>query len=169
MEYFLESFGDVKVGSVVILICSLAFFLKCYQRIKEYFSKKTIEERERDEHLKRMFEQVEQYPKWRNQSIEARDKIDKYMGKLDKKLDKLQESNDERMTLTWRYRILRFDDEIRHDEKHTKEHFDQILEDITNYEQHCRTHPNFENNKAVLAIENIKKVYQKCTEEGTFL
>lgn len=66
-------------------------------------------------------------------------------------------------------RILRFDDEVRHDDKHTKEHFDQILEDITKYERFCKDNPDFENNKASLAIDNIKKVYKKCTDEGTFL
>lgn len=169
MEYFLESFGDVKVGSVVILICALAFFLKCYQRIKEYFSEKTIEERERDEQLKKMFEQVEQYPKWRNQSIEMRNGLEKSIEKLDKKIDKLQDSNDKGMALTWRYRILRFNDEVKQEVNHTEEHFNQILEDITKYEEYCRTHPEFENNKAVFAIENIKKVYRKCTDDGTFL
>ncbi len=84
-------------------------------------------------------------------------------------MDKLQKSSDEGMALTWRYRILRFDDEVRHDDKHTKEHFDQILEDITKYEKHCKENPDFENNKASLAIDNIKKVYKKCTDEGTFL
>lgn len=67
------------------------------------------------------------------------------------------------------YRILRFDDEIRHGEKHSKEHFDQIIEDIDKYEDYCRDHPKFPNNKVVFAIRNIKNVYQKCTDEGTFL
>ena len=68
-----------------------------------------------------------------------------------------------------RYRILRFDDEIRHDEHHTIEHFDQILEDITEYENYCDSHPLYKNNKATLAIENIKHVYQRCTDEKKFL
>lgn len=46
---------------------------------------------------------------------------------------------------------------------------DQILEDITKYERFCKDNPDFENNKASLAIDNIKKVYKKCTDEGTFL
>ena len=36
----------------------------------------------------------------------------------------------EREANSCRYRILRFDDEIRHKQKHTKENFDQMLEDI---------------------------------------
>lgn len=169
MQYFIDSFGDMTIGSVVIFICALSFLYGCYKKIGKFFSDKAIAERENEEQLKKMFHQVQQYPEWHKQSIDMREKIDKSIDKLDKKLDRLQQSNDEGMALTWRYRILRFDDEIRHDEKHTKEHFDQILEDITKYEKYCKGNPDFENNKASLAIENIKKVYQKCTEEGSFL
>lgn len=70
---------------------------------------------------------------------------------------------------TRRYRILRFDDEIRHSQKHTKEHFDQIMEDITEYERYCTSNPNYKNNKAVLAIENIKATYMTCAQTNNFL
>lgn len=62
---------------------------------------------------------------------------------LSKKMDKLSKSSDEGMAYTWRYRILRFDDEIRHKIRHSKEHFDQILEDIDKYEKYCRENPDF--------------------------
>jgi excinuclease UvrABC helicase subunit UvrB len=68
-----------------------------------------------------------------------------------------------------RYRILRFDDEIRHHTKHTFEHFNQILEDIDEYEKYCNSHPLFMNNKAGSAIKNIKEVYEKCRRENSFL
>jgi hypothetical protein len=68
-----------------------------------------------------------------------------------------------------RYRILRFDDEIRHHTKHTEEHFNQILEDIDKYEKYCNSHPNYMNNKAEFAIKNIKQTYEKCRSENSFL
>lgn len=80
-------------------------------------------------------------------------------------MDKLNESDANNA----RYRIIRFDDEIRHHEYHTEEHFNQMLEDIDDYERFCRDHPNYKNNKAVSAIKNIKKVYEKCREENSFL
>jgi len=80
-------------------------------------------------------------------------------------LDKL----DENTASTCRYRLIRFDDELRHNVKHTQEHFDQILDDITLYERYCKEHPNYPNSKAVLAIENIKSTYVKCREENSFL
>lgn len=68
-----------------------------------------------------------------------------------------------------RYRILRFDDEIRHDVRHTFEHFNQIIEDIDAYEQYCEAHKEYPNNKAKSAIRNIKEIYEKCRNENTFL
>lgn len=169
MEYFLNSFGDITIGNVAILLCAVIFLFGCYKKVGKYFSDKAIKEKEYDERIKKMLSQAEKYPEWHDQSIKIRKDLSASINNLDKKMDKLQQSNDEGLALTWRYRILRFDDEIRHDDKHTKEHFDQILEDITNYENYCAEHKNFKNNKAVLAIDNIKKVYKKCTDEGTFL
>jgi hypothetical protein len=68
-----------------------------------------------------------------------------------------------------RYRILRFDDEVRHHVKHTEEHFNQILGDIDRYENYCKSHPNFPNNKGVSAVKNIKSTWEKCKEENSFL
>lgn len=70
---------------------------------------------------------------------------------------------------TARYRIIRFNDEIRHDVRHTEEHFTQIIDDIDTYERFCETHKSFPNGKAVHSIANIRKIYDKCCEENTFL
>ena len=68
-----------------------------------------------------------------------------------------------------RQRILRFNDEILFEKRHSKEHFDEILDDINVYERYCREHKEYENNKAVLAISTIKEVYQECMDTHDFL
>lgn len=68
-----------------------------------------------------------------------------------------------------RQRVLRFNDEILCGQKHSKEHFDEILDDIDIYEDYCSTHEEYENNKAVLAIRTIKKTYDKCMDNHDFL
>jgi hypothetical protein len=68
-----------------------------------------------------------------------------------------------------RYRIIRFDDEVRHKTRHTEEHFNQIIDDIDMYEAYCTKHPDYENNKARLAIRNIKDTYTKCKRDNSFL
>lgn len=176
MDAFMKLFGDVTVGSVVLLIVAICFLYKIYKVIETFFRGRWKVETEREEQMQKILEQVEQYPKWHEQSKQIRNNLKTAIDSLETKIDvmtnsvdKLQHSNDVGMALTWRYRILRFDDEIRHDEKHTKEHFDQILEDITDYERYCKENPDFPNDKAKLAIENIREIYLKCSREKTFL
>ena len=78
-------------------------------------------------------------------------------------------ASEERYVKQSRMRILRFNDEILQQKKHTKEHFDEILADITEYEQYCKDHPDYINNKAVLAIRNVEHVYQECMAKNSFL
>lgn len=176
MEYIIKLVGDRSIGWAVTVIAGLIFLGLCYRKVEKYFSEKAIHEKEKNDQFKKVMDQVNMYPKWHDQSIEMRDNLNNSINGLKEKLDEMTRSidglkaaNSEDIAYTWRYRILRFDDEIRHDEKHTKEHFDQILEDITKYERFCEEHTDFPNNKAVFAIENIKRVYQKCINEGTFL
>ena len=68
-----------------------------------------------------------------------------------------------------RQRILRFNDEILFGKRHSKEHFDEILDDITVYENYCANHEDYENNKAILAIGTIKEVYKQCLKTHDFL
>lgn len=68
-----------------------------------------------------------------------------------------------------RSRMLRFSDEIIMGVDHSKEHFDEILKDIDNYEQYCDDHPDYENNRAVLAIQTIKEEYTYCLKHHKFL
>lgn len=77
--------------------------------------------------------------------------------------------SEERDAINLRTRILRFNDELLHDVRHTKEHFDQILLDITAYNQYCTDHEDFKNEMAVAACNNIKDTYMICMENHSFL
>lgn len=92
------------------------------------------------------------------------------------KVDTIQQSLDKHITADaergakdCRLRVLRFNDEIIQGQRHTREHFHEILDDITAYERYCAEHPLFENSKAELAIENVKRIYKKCEENNSFL
>lgn len=88
---------------------------------------------------------------------------------LTKDVEQNKADDDEQWATLSRTHILRFGDEILHDVSHSKEHFDQILLDISKYEQYCDEHPHYENNIAAATIKQIKKTYQKCLDENTFL
>ena len=68
-----------------------------------------------------------------------------------------------------RVRILRFGDEVYNNVLHTKEHFNQILQDITEYEHYCKNHKDFENDMTVATTKRIKEVYSECLENKSFL
>lgn len=93
----------------------------------------------------------------------------KKLEKVENDVAEVKKEIGESSAVASRYRILRFDDEILHEMKHTKEHFDQILLDIDVYEKFCEQHPDFKNNLAVMAIKHIKSVYEKCSRENSFL
>lgn len=77
--------------------------------------------------------------------------------------------DDEQWASLSRTHILRFGDEILHGMSHSKEHFNQVLLDISKYEQYCESHPQYINNIATATIQQIKKTYQKCLDENNFL
>lgn len=105
-----------------------------------------------------------------NKEMSAKlDSIMKQQTETVKKLDDHIAMDDERYAVDCRARILRFNDEILHGQRHTKEHFDQTLSDITTYNRYCDTHTDFKNQITIHAADNIQKTYDKCMEEGTFL
>lgn len=176
MDYFLQVFGEIPIGKAAVVAGAIVFLVAIYKKVAKYFTDKTLADKEKNDRFQEVIDQTKKYPEWHQQSLriqkEYADTFKALESKLDaanKTLEELKKENSEDRVTNCRYRILRFDDEIRHDEKHTKEHFDQILEDITVYEIYCGDHPDYKNNKAVMAIANIKKIYQKCTDEKTFL
>lgn len=89
--------------------------------------------------------------------------------KVDENDAKMSDMVERDIAIQARIRILQASDEMRRSIYHSKEYFDQLHEDITSYEDYCRRHVDFKNNKSVHAIENINRVYQKCLQEDTFL
>lgn len=83
--------------------------------------------------------------------------------------EKLRQENMRTVADTRRVRILRGSDEIKLKMRHSEEWFDQMNEDITEYEKYCESHPGYKNNKAVHAISNINSVYEKALKDNDFL
>lgn len=105
----------------------------------------------------------------KTEMVQVRDRMDE----LEKKIDQIKISEEEKEqlkeALAARRRILRFNDELLLKIKHSKEMFNDILKDITDYDNYCRTHPDFVNQRAVFAEQNVGKAYKKCMEENDFL
>lgn len=105
--------------------------------------------------------------KWLGRMIngELSDKIDA----LAKKVDQLEAKEDQRDAVNKRVRILRFEDELQREQRHTKDSFDQVMSDITDYNQYCTDHPKFRNDQTAQTVEHIRKVYADRLERHDFL
>ena len=68
-----------------------------------------------------------------------------------------------------RSNILRFGDELRLHQKHSKDLFDSILVDIDDYEEYCTENPKFKNSMTLETIKIIKDAYKECLKENKFL
>ena len=81
---------------------------------------------------------------------------------IEKRMDK--ESADEA-----RRNILTFDDELRRRVDHSEESYNQVLADIKFYRHYCRTHADYENDKATSAINHIRETYQEVKNANKFI
>ena len=101
--------------------------------------------------------------------LDKLDTVETDVKNLKEKHDNLKDRMDKDDADSCRTRILRFADELRRGVEHSEEFFNQILDDISDYERYCSEHPEYKNSKAANAIAKIDKVYQKCMEENSFL
>jgi len=85
------------------------------------------------------------------------------------KIDEVEEKLGEAKAVSSRTRILHFGDEVTHGVRHSKDHFRQILQDITDYDNYCSTHPFFKNNMTKITSERIIEIYKKTEAEDDFL
>ena len=95
--------------------------------------------------------------------------IEEAIEKLSERIDKFDAKGDERNAVNLRVRILRFRNEMLVDRNHSHDEFQQVLDDIEEYEKYCLLHPEFKNGQTVATIEHIKRNYQERLEKHDFL
>lgn len=93
------------------------------------------------------------------------EKIDNVEKKFDKRMDETNGKIDCNQAILARTHILRFADEQKQYCKvgisHSKEYFEQQLDDITTYTEYCEEHPKFKNERTVMSSEYIKNEYKR--------
>ena len=103
---------------------------------------------------------------------EKHDKNDAILKRLDEiedKIGQVESKADERAAVNSRVRILRFEDELQEGRRHSKDSFDQVLSDITEYDRYCEDHPRFRNNQTATTAQHIQTVYKDRLEKHDFL
>lgn len=88
---------------------------------------------------------------------------------LSKQIKQVSDKADERNAVNSRVRILRFADEMMEGKKHSKDSWDQVMSDITDYEKYCDAHPDFRNGQTAATAEYLKKNYIERLEKHDFL
>jgi hypothetical protein len=101
--------------------------------------------------------------------ISRKDKTGEKIDKLTVLVQEISERVDHSSATSARTRIMRFDDELINGIHHSREYFQQTLEEIDTYETYCQKHPEFKNNACVLAIEHIRRVYSHLQDSRGFI
>lgn len=91
------------------------------------------------------------------------------IAKIDAKVDKIDYQFNENKAVEARTRILRFGDEVSHGKNHSRDHFQQVLLDITNYNQYCADHKEFKNDMTKITAERIREDYMIRDRNNDFL
>lgn len=105
----------------------------------------------------------------KDKKTEKDDEILKELRSLKGRVDAIAQSAADDRATNARIRILSFSDEVRHGVRHSKEAFDQVNLDIDMYKAYCHSHPDYQNNRGHMAIENIERVYAECLRNNDFL
>lgn len=82
MEQFLELFGEIRVSTVVCFLAAGAFLLGVFVKCKKYVDGWYKRKQEEKAKIDKIISQVEQYPKWRQQSMEIQKSYDKDISEL---------------------------------------------------------------------------------------
>lgn len=94
--------------------------------------------------------------------------LQKDIQEVKKDIQGVKAADAERDAKQARARILQFGDELIENERHTKEHFDDVLQDIDDYEAYCREHEDFKNNRTHATTQYILEIYHKCLKDHSF-
>jgi hypothetical protein len=96
------------------------------------------------------------------------DKVIEAIKDLRKQVEGIGDRVDRNAAVLARTHILRFNDELINGVQHSQEYFRQQLQDIDTYESYCRSHPDFQNSYATMAVDNIRDTYRHLMEKGEF-
>lgn len=84
---------------------------------------------------------------------------------LGERVERIEESLDERDAILARLHILSFKDELYNGVEHSMEYFEQMLDDAALYGRYCETHPDFANGRTKAATEYIRSEYDRLFKE----
>lgn len=154
------------VSALVILGAERLFdYLRDKRKRKEMKSDKKEEKEEQESN-----EVANELKKLNNKVDNLEKNLERRIDEVQSNVDMVKHEAEEWRIVEMRIRILRFADELSHGEpKHSKDHFQQILEDCKCYEAYVDSHPDFKNGLTDPAIVLIREVYAKLFRKNDFI
>ena len=105
----------------------------------------------------------------KDKTQEALSVISMKVDKTQSDLKKLSEEIEEDHALQSRQRIFCFSDDLIHGIDHSREYYDSVLQEITEYDYFCERHPGFRNSVTGQAAKNILRNYEEHMLKKDFL
>ena len=147
--------GLVSAVSVVIIKGILDYFMDRRKRKDKLEDDKTDKENEILEAIKSTNRKLEDL---KAEIADVREEV-----------KEVREEAEEGRIIEARIRILHFADDISHCKSHSKDHYDQIMDDCTKYEQYSKTHEDFPNGRTKASIQLINESFNRRLKDNDFL
>lgn len=104
--------------------------------------------------------------------LEDQKELHKEIEELEEKVDTNNKENKETRledkALDARRRILIFAGEISREFKHSEEEYNQILDDVSFYQDYCKEHPRFPNERANASIKLVRSTFEQVFNKNDF-
>ena len=110
------------------------------------------------------------FGEWASKPLEERVKqIQEDMKAISGRVTEIEKRTEDREVKKVRLHLYKFADDVVRGKLHSEEYYNEILDDISQYESYCNLHPDFENGKADVSIKIIKEGYEAYKRNGGFL
>ena len=145
----------VVVISVLLSLIQIApIKLNPWTAIKNFLTRDSIVTQKLEEILKNLNKVDDRFENVEN-------KLNSLEAEINTKFQESKDYADKNSAIQARVRILSFGDDISHGIKLSREHFEQTIRDIDEYQKYCKVHPNFANGIAEQNIKIIKDRYKE--------
>lgn len=150
------------VSAVIILLLERGLdYLRDKRKRKENKEDKLEDRKEAEQS-----EVLSEIRQLRDEVSEVKDDIDL----LQVEVEKVRSEAEEGRIIERRIRILHFADEITHKTiRHSRDHFQQLMDDCRYYEDYCSKHEAFKNGLTEPAVKLIRETYEERLRKNDFL
>ena len=101
-------------------------------------------------------------------ALKTRKENNNRLDKIEAKIDSHIEADEKESAVMCRSRILRFANDVRRGLDFSKDYWDTIMIDITEYGKYTSAHPDFKNAVCLHAIKMLETEYDRLLTENSF-